>query len=148
MRIFMSPDFIDEVRKILKSKAHSDCEQVIIEAIYKKGMNDIVQVGSTKKIGGSNDTPFIRKRLEGAGTGKSGGYRIYFWAFKVDDEIHLVFIHPKTGRRSSTNLSADGQKQLKDDFKRFRNEGLMTLTRLSNCQTQILEDTTGTHLFP
>jgi hypothetical protein len=25
---------------------------------------------------------------------------------------------------------------------------LMTLTRLSNCQTQILEDTTGTHLFP
>ena len=132
MRIFMSPDFIEEVRKILKSKGHADCEQAIIEAIYKKGMDDIVQVGSTKKIGGTNDTPFIRKRLEGAGTGKSGGYRLYFWAFKIEDDVYLIFIHPKTGRRSSTNLSTKGQKQLVDDFKKFRDANAMTLTRLSN----------------
>ena len=147
MRIFMSPDFIDEVRKILKSKAHSDCEDAIIEGIYKKAMDDIVQVGSTKKIGGSNDTPFVRKRLEGIGTGKSGGYRLYFWAIKVGDEIYLLFIHPKKGRRSSTNITPEYQKQLAKDFVRLRGNGGMIITQLSEDETQI-HDENGTHLFP
>ena len=144
----MSPAFIAEVRLILKSKAHSDCEQAIIDAIYQSTMDEIVQVGNTKKIGGTEDTPFVRKRLEGMGTGSSGGYRLYLWAFKVNDDIHLLFIHPKKGRRSSTNLSKKGQRLVVADFKKFRAANTMVLTRLSNCQTQILQDDTGAHLFP
>jgi len=147
----MSPDFITEVRKILKSKAHADCENALIESIYKKTMDEIVQVGSTKKIGGTNETPFVRKRLEGAGTGKSGGYRLYFWAFKVDDEIHLLFIHPKTGRRSSTNITSEYQKQLAKDFVGLRDNGDMILTKLSKTKTRIIlddEKETETFVFP
>ena len=99
MKIFASDTFISEVKKLMKSGSHADCEIVLIDEVMQDSLESIIQKGTPKKIGGGNDTPFIRRRLND-GSGSSGGYRLYLWAFRIEDEISFVFIHPKTGRRS------------------------------------------------
>lgn len=138
MRIFMSPTFIEEVRKLSKSKDHTDCEKTLIESVYTKTLDEIIQGGAAKKLGGTPNTPFIRRRLQGQGTGKSAGYRLYLWAFRIENDIYLIYMHPKTGRRSTMNISSDYQKELVREFKKFRDAGDMVLTKLSKDRSRIL----------
>ena len=138
MRIFMSPTFIEEVRKLSKSKDHADCEKTLIESVYTKTLDEIIQGGAAKKLGGTPDTPFIRRRLQGQGTGKSAGYRLYLWAFRIENDIYLIYMHPKTGRRSAANISSDYQKELVREFKKFRASDKMVLTKLSKDSSKIL----------
>ena len=144
MRIFMSPTFIEEVRKLVKSKDHADCEKTLIESVYSKTLDEIIQGGAAKKLGGTPDTPFIRRRLQGQGTGKSAGYRLYLWAFRLENDIYLIYMHPKTGRRSAVNISSDYQKELVREFKKFRDAGDMVLTKLSKDGSKILVEGTTT----
>jgi len=137
MNIFASDLFIEEVKKLIKSGSHADCEIVLIEEIFSKNFKSITQKGTPKKIGGANQTPFIRRRLND-GSGSSGGYRLYLWAFVVDKQIYLLFIHPKTGRRSGSNIDKDFQKSLVKTFlKEKKAAGLIELT-LNKKKDQII----------
>jgi hypothetical protein len=136
----MSPTFIDEVRRLLRSNDHTDCERVLIETVYKATLEEVIQGGSAKRLGGGPNTPFIRRRMESHGKGKSSGYRLYLWAFKVENDIYLLYLHPKTGRRSATNISTEFQKELVVEFKKFKDNMKMVLTRLSNDGSRILID--------
>lgn len=148
MRVFMSPTFIKEVRKLLKSKDHADCEQVIIESIYNRTLEEVIQGGTTKKLGGGPDTPFVRRRMQSQGKGKSAGYRLYLWAFKIEDDIYLLYIHPKTGRRSAANISPEYQKELVIAFKKLRDSGGMIMTGLSRDGLKIMNaDKTENPIF-
>lgn len=138
MRVFMSPTFIEEVRKLVRSKDHIDCETVLIGSVYNKTLTEVIQGGSAKKLGGSNDTPFVRRRLQRMGKGKSGGYRLYLWAFKIEEDLYLLYMHPKTGRRSAINISTEYQKELVVEFKKFRESGEMVLTQLSKDGSKIV----------
>lgn len=115
MKIFLSDRFIAESKKLIASGSHADCEIVLVEEIFQSDYDSIIHKGTPKKIGGSPETPFIRRRLND-GTGSSGGYRLYLWAFKIDDEIFLLFIHPKAGRRSGTNITKEAQKEIVKEF--------------------------------
>lgn len=148
MRVFMSPTFIEEVRKLTGSNDHSDLERVLIESVYTGSIDHVIQGGNAKKLGGSPNTPFIRRRMESQGHGKSSGYRLYLWAFRIEQDIYLLYIHPKTGRSSAANISAEYQKQLVAEFKSFRDSGRMALTRLSKDGTRILfDDRTAAAVF-
>jgi hypothetical protein len=148
MRVFMSPTFIEEVRKLHKSNDHGDCERVLIDSIYTGTIDQVIQGGNSKKLGGSPNTPFIRRRMESQGQGKSSGYRLYLWAFRIEEDVYLLYIHPKTGRRSATNISAEYQKGLVAEFKEFRDKGCMALTKLSKDGTRILfDDRAGKAVF-
>ena len=132
MKIFASDLFIEEVKKLIKSGSHADCEFVLIEEVFSKNLKSITQQGTPKKLGGANETPFIRRRLND-GSGSSGGYRLYLWAFIIDKQIYLLFIHPKTGRRSGTNLDKDFQKYLVKTFLKEKNsDGLIQLSLNKN----------------
>lgn len=148
MRVFMSPTFIEEVRKLTGSNDHGDLEQVLIASVYVGTIDQVIQGGNAKKLGGSPNTPFIRRRMESQGHGKSAGYRLYLWAFRIEQDIYLLYVHPKTGRRSAVNISAEYQKQLVAEFKTFRDRGRMALTRLSEDGARILlDDREGTAVF-
>jgi len=148
MRVFMSPTFVDEVRRLQRSNDHGDCERVLIESVYSGSIDQVIQGGSAKKLGGSPNTPFIRRRLEGQGQGKSSGYRLYLWAFLIEEDVYLLYIHPKTGCRSAINISTEYQKQLVAEFKEFRDSGRMVLTKLSKDGTRILfDDKAGAAVF-
>ncbi len=128
----MSPTFIKEVRKLIRSKGHSECESLLIHSVYTGSCDEVIQGGTAKKLGGGLNTPFVRRRILAKDAGKSSGYRLYLWAFRTQDEIHLLFIHPKVGRRSATNITAEYQRELVKEFKKFRDNDQMVLTGLSD----------------
>lgn len=87
MQIFITEEFVSEVKSISKDKSHSECETDLINSIFKKSIDEIKNVG-TKRLGGQADkSPFLRKRLGSETSGKSGGYRLYFWLFILDKNI-------------------------------------------------------------
>ncbi len=148
MAVFLTDEFISEVKSILKSKSHSDCETAIIESIFKSSIDDIMKVGSPKRLGGDpNKSPFIRKRISTEGAGKSGGYRLYFWILIQQKNIYLLFIHPKSGRRSGTNITVEKQKELVKTFTSLKADGGFQKANLNKDSTKIICATTKRNFF-
>lgn len=122
MNFFVTEEFLHEARLISKNKNHSNLEFNLIESIFNKSIDEIKNIG-TKRLGGHpNNNPFLRKRIGQEKSGKSSGYRLYFWLFIQDKNVFLLFIHPKTGRRSASNISIEKQKELVRTFKEYRDE--------------------------
>lgn len=138
MNVFITDEFLSEIKSISKNKSYSDCEKNLINSIFDKTIDEIKNVG-TKRLGGQADkSPFLRKRIGSETSGKSSGYRLYFWLFIVDKNIFLLFIHPKSGRRSATNISTEKQKDLVKTFKRYRDENLFLEVELNKDKTHLI----------
>lgn len=132
MKLFFTQEFIDEVNLILKTNSHSDCELSLIESVFNKTLDEIKNTG-TKRLGGDpNKNPFLRKRIETLNSGKSSGYRLYLWVFYTENNVYLLFIHPKTGRRSGTNLTTEKQKELVKTFKQNRDNNTFIEVELND----------------
>lgn len=120
MIVFVTEEFLSELKLISKDKSHSSCESFLIDSIFNKSIDEIKNIG-TKRLGGQADkNPFLRKRIGSENYGKSSGYRLYFWLFIVEENVFLLFIHPKTGRRSASNITIEKQKDLVKTFKEYR----------------------------
>lgn len=145
MDIYMNDEFISVVKSLIKSKDHSDCENVLINSVYSADINQIKS--GALKLGGSNDTPFLRKRIKTANKGASSGYRLYFWLFIKDDDIYLLYIHPKTGKNQQSNISTDKRKELVKTFKNCRDNELFIQTELSKKKDKIVYRNTENHIF-
>jgi|26BtaG_2_1085354.scaffolds.fasta_scaffold04658_4 hypothetical protein len=138
MNIFVTEEFLSEVKIISKDKSHSNCESDLIDSIFKKNIDEIKNIG-TKRLGGQPDkNPFLRKRIGSENSGKSSGYRLYFWLFIADENVFLLFIHPKTGRRSASNISTDKQKELVKTFKEYRDRDKFIEVELDETKGQII----------
>ncbi|MCU0432308.1 MAG: hypothetical protein MUC87_02505 [Bacteroidia bacterium] len=61
---------------------------------------EIAEICSGTRLNNSDKFPYIKKRLNG-----SGGYRIYFLVLIQDENVFLIFIHPKTGPDGAENIS-------------------------------------------
>lgn len=146
MPIFFTQEFIDEVTLISKANSHSDCELSLIQSIFKKNIDEIKNTG-TKRLGGDpNKNPFLRKRIETSNSGKSSGYRLYLWVFYFENNVYLLYIHPKTGRRSGTNLTPEKQKELVKTFKENRDNNTFIRTELNN-KNKIVNAITKEEIF-
>lgn len=132
MDIFVTNEFILEVKSILKTNSHSDCEIELINAIFTKNIEEIKQNGCKRLGGDPNKSPFLRKRIESAGTGKSAGYRLYFWLMVIEENIYLLYIHPKTGKKSGSNLKTEKQKELVNTFINSRKDSTFLKVELKN----------------
>jgi hypothetical protein len=121
MDFFTTEEFIFEVTKLLKSKSHSDCEIEIINSLFTSSIDEIKNIACTRIGGDANKSPFLRKRIETLNGGKSGGYRLYFWLMIQDEDVFLLFIHPKKGRKSGTNITTEKQMELVKTFKQREN---------------------------
>jgi hypothetical protein len=67
--------------------------------------------------------------------------------FIQDENIYLLFIHPKTGRRSATNISLEKQKELVKTFKDFRKNERFLEIELNQKKNQIVFTTTKKIVF-
>ena len=123
MGVYVSSEFVTEVQAILKSNAHADCEKGIIDSIFTKSIDEIKNSGCKRLGGDPNKSPFLRKRIETTHAGKSSGYRLYFWLLVSEGNVYLLFIHPKTGRKSGSNLTVEKQKELVATFTNCRKDG-------------------------
>lgn len=130
MNIFATNEFISELKTLTKSKSHEDCEKLIVESIYGKIFDELVQ--SSKRMGGNIDkTPFVMKRIAKDNEGKRSGYRLYLWLFKIEESLHLLFMHPKTGRKKGSNITDAKQKEIVREFLKDRKNG--DLVELNVC---------------
>lgn len=132
MDIFVTDEFIHEVKSILKNNSHCDCESALINSIFTQSIEEI-KLNGCKRLGGNPEkSPFLRKRIEGTSTGKSSGYRLYFWLMVMEENIYLLFIHPKTGKRSGSNLTTEKQNELVKTFISSRDNSTFIKVELKN----------------
>lgn len=88
MNVFVTKEFLSEVKSISKDKRHSNCETDLIDSIFNKTIDEIRNIG-TKRLGGQADkNPFLRKRIGSEDSGKSSGYRLYFWLFIQEENVY------------------------------------------------------------
>ena len=138
MDFFTTEEFIIEVTKLLKSKSHFDCEIEIISSILSSNIEQIKNI-ACKRIGGdANKSPFLRKNVETSNGGKSGGYRLYFWLMVQDEDVFLLFIHPKKGRYSSPNITPKKQIELVQTFKSSRESDRFIKIELNETKNKIV----------
>lgn len=138
MNVFVTEEFLSELKLISKTKSHSNCESEIINSVFNSSIDEIKNIG-TKRLGGQADkNPFLKKRIGSENAGKSSGYRLYFWLFIQEENIYLLFIHPKTGRRSAANISGAKQKELIKTFKKCRDENLFLEIELDRRRNHLI----------
>jgi hypothetical protein len=104
MKIFCLEDFKVQFEKLKKKNSYSSIEDDIIEYFFDK---EIHQLSSGTRLNNSDDAPYIKKRLNG-----SGGFRIYFLLLIKDENIYLMFLHPKTGSLGYENITDDSKALL------------------------------------
>ena len=104
MTILCLEDFKAQFEKLKKNKSYSSIEKDIIEYFFDK---DILLLASGTRLNNSDDTPYIKKRLNG-----SGGFRIYFLLVIKNEKVYLMFLHPKTGSLGYGNITDDSKALL------------------------------------
>lgn len=104
MKIYCLEDFKVEFDKLKSNKSYQTLEQSIIDYFFHKTVGELC---SGIRLNNSKDTPYIKKRLRG-----SGGFRIYFLLIIKEENIYLMFVHPKTGSAGAENITDESKAYL------------------------------------
>jgi hypothetical protein len=120
MQIFCTSGFKDQFEKLISKKQYSSLEYDIVNYFFNKRIDQIL---SGVNLNNSTDTPYIKKRLKGR-----GGYRVYFLAMIKNDNVYLIFVHPKTGPYGASNLTDKSKAYLyKNILRDIKNNNLFIL---------------------
>ena len=101
MTILCLEDFKVQFEKLKKNNSYMSIEKDIIEYFFNK---DIQLLASGTRLNNSDDTPYIKKRLNG-----SGGFRTYFLLVIKNEKVYLMFLHPKTGSLGYENITDESK---------------------------------------
>jgi hypothetical protein len=101
MKVFCIEDFKIEFEKLISKKSYSSLTQDIIDYFFGKPFNELC---SGTRLNNSDDTPFIKKRLNGR-----GGFRVYFLLIMKNENLYLMFVHAKTGSLGADNISDESK---------------------------------------
>ena len=121
MEIYCLEDFKVEFDKLKKKNSYSSIESDILSYFFDK---EVSQLMSGTRLNNSEETPYIKKRLNG-----SGGFRIYFLLLVKDEKVYLMFVHPKTGSLGYENITDESKALLyKKILESIRNDTLYKIT--------------------
>lgn len=104
MEIYCIEDFKIEFEKLISKKSYNSLNQDIIDYFFNKPFKDLC---SGTRLNNSDDTPYIKKRLSGR-----GGFRVYFLLIMKNENLYLMFLHPKTGSMGSENINDESKAYL------------------------------------
>lgn len=104
MLIFCLEDFKIQFDKLKKKNSYALIEKDIIDYFFDKEINHLI---SGTRLNNSEDTPYIKKRLNG-----SGGFRVYFLLVIKNEKLYLMFLHPKTGSLGFDNITDESKALL------------------------------------
>lgn len=138
MRYFFHPSFISEVRKLIRKSSYKDCEEAIINDVFKISPDDVFAHCSASRINTSPDNPLGKLRISSDHRGKSSSYRIYLLVLKVKDEMHFVFIHPKTGNKGYESISKKFQNKIIKETLRAIKEKNASEVKLNDKEDKII----------
>jgi hypothetical protein len=118
MKIYCIAAFKNAIEKLAAKKPYKDIMSDVAGYFEGKTINEIC---SGTRLNNSDSAPYIKKRLNGA-----GGYRLYFLVLIRNDNVFLIFIHPKTGPDGAENISDQSKAQYyKDVLLAIRNFDLL-----------------------
>jgi hypothetical protein len=121
MTILCIEDFKLAFEKLTKKNSYSSIEDDIINYFFNKDIEELV---SGTRLNNSDTTPYIKKRLKG-----SGGFRVYFLLIIKDENLYLMFLHPKTGSLGYDNITDESKALLyKKVLECINSKNLFTLT--------------------
>lgn len=104
MTIFCLEEFKIEFEKMMRKNSYQTLEQDLIDYFYNKSIEELC---SGTRLNNSEQTPYIKKRLNG-----SGGFRCYFLLIIKNDCLYLMFVHPKTGSLGYDNITDESKAAL------------------------------------
>lgn len=117
----MPRKFQESFEKLSKKKPYKSLEPEIIEYFFDKKTSGLV---AGIRLNNSETEPYIKKRLEG-----KGGFRFYFLIIIKNDNLYLMFVHPKTGPDGADNIDDKYKAYIyKDALKCIKTNDLYLLT--------------------
>jgi hypothetical protein len=121
MTILCLEEFKLEFEKLKKKNSYSSIETDIIEYFFDKNIQELI---SGTRLNNSETSPYIKKRLKG-----SGGFRVYFLLIIKDQDLCLMFLHPKTGSMGYENITDHSKTLLYKKVLEFiKSKNLFTVT--------------------
>lgn len=114
MDIDCTPEFKQEYEKLKKNKSYHSLVTSLIDFLSNSNNN----FASGSNLNHNDKTPYIKKRINGA-----GGYRLYYYYIIVNNRITLMFIHPKTGSSGFESVSVTKRSQLLDEREKCISNG-------------------------
>jgi hypothetical protein len=104
MNIYCLEDFKIEFERLISKKSYKSLEQDIIDYFFDKSIIDLC---SGTRLNNCREIPYIKKRLNG-----SGGFRVYFLLIIKEENVYLMYVHPKTGSEGSENITDESKSFL------------------------------------
>ncbi len=104
MKVFCLENFKEEFCKLKGKKAYKTLESDIIKYFFHK---DIAELNSGTRLNQNAEAPYIKKRING-----SGGFRFYFLILLKEENLYLMFVHPKNGPDGSSNITDESKALL------------------------------------
>ncbi|WP_026775656.1 hypothetical protein [Polaribacter sp. Hel_I_88] len=104
MVIYCLEDFKVEFEKLISKNSYKSLQKEIISYFFDKTIKDL---SSETRLNGHSENPYIKKRLKG-----SGGFRCYFLLILKNEDLYLMFVHPKTGSMGSSNITDESKTYL------------------------------------
>lgn len=109
MSVFCTEKFKSEYKSLIKKKSYSSLTSLLYNFFFT--YQDIEEIKSGTRLNGHAQSPLIKKRLAG-----SGGFRVYYYLLVVEEDIFLMYVHPKTGKRGADNVSREAIAKLYKDI--------------------------------
>jgi len=121
MKIYCLDDFKVEFEKLISKKPYRSLQKEIINYFFGKNVQEL---SSGTRLNGNSTNPYIKKRLKG-----SGGFRSYFLLILKNEDLYLMFVHPKTGPMGSSNIDDESKAYLyKKVFNCIKSDDLYVLS--------------------
>jgi len=104
MKIFCLAAFKVEFEKLKSKNSYNSIESDVIDYFFNKSVQDL---SAGTRLNNSSETPYIKKRING-----KGGLRFYFLLIIKDENLFLMFVHPKTGSLGYENITDESKAYL------------------------------------
>jgi len=130
MKIYCIEEFKAAYDKLIKKKPYRDLTEELIDYFFDKSISDLKE---GRKLFG-HSIPFIKTRTNGR-----SGYRLYYYFLIQDNQVFLMFVHPKTG--------PDGFENIDDAYKPFIFNQVLTAIENDNLHEVIINKIDNTLKF-
>lgn len=104
MKVFCLENFKSQFDKLRKKNSYASIEKDIIDHFLNQRIEELK---SGTRLNNSDETPYIKKRLNG-----SGGFRVYYLLVIRGECVYILFVHPKTGSMGFDNITDESKALL------------------------------------
>lgn len=111
MQYFVQETFVTKVKILSKNNSYKDCENAIIESVFKVTPESLLALCSAQRLNTSSQNAIAKLRIS-FNAGKSSSYRIYVFALIKDEHVYFAYIYPKTGSKSQAALDTKEEKTI------------------------------------